>query len=210
MFVDTLAYIINKYKLDINQRMPIEIPDVTRNAMAALFGEMGFKIGAEIGTEQGAYAEVLCRVIPNLHLFCVDAWTAYSGYREHVSQEKLDKFYEATQQRLNPYNATLMRKFSLNAARDFEEASLDFVYIDANHEYRQVVDDISVWTPKVRKGGIVSGHDFIRRKNPAYLCHVVEAVMGYTQAYHISPWFVLGARNDGNREKVRSWMWVKA
>jgi hypothetical protein len=37
---------------------------------------------------------------------------------------------------------------------------LGAVYIDANHEYASVVEDIALWRPKVRKGGILAGHDY--------------------------------------------------
>jgi cephalosporin hydroxylase len=43
----------------------------------------------------------------------------------------------------------------------FENNSLDFVYIDANHAYNYVVQDIELWYPKVKKGGYLCGHDYI-------------------------------------------------
>ena len=63
---------------------------------------------------------------------------------------------------------------------------------------------------KVKKGGIIAGHDYIRRNRPTFT-HVVEAVHAYTTAYDIKPWFVLGSRDkslDPNRDKARSWFWV--
>ena len=49
---------------------------------------------------------------------------------------------------------------SLEAAKQFEDNSLDFVYIDACHQYDDVVEDIKLWEPKVRPGGWIGGHDF--------------------------------------------------
>ncbi len=207
-----LEHIQQKYNLNLDQRrLPIEIPNTNRKDLATLFYELGFKVGAEIGTEQGKYAEQLCQRNPEVHLYCVDAWQCYSGYREHVSQDKLNQFVITTENRLLQYNVDLIRKFSIDAACDFENKSLDFVYIDANHSYQNVVNDICSWLPKVRKGGILSGHDFVRRKNPGYQCHVVEAVTGYTGAYRIKPWFILGrkeVRPEEHRDKPRSWLWV--
>ena len=193
-------------------RLPIEIPDVTRNDLASLFYELGYKIGAEIGVERGAYSEVLCKRNPNLKLYCVDAWAAYAGYREHVPQSKLDDFYEFTRDRLSDYDCELIRAFSMDAISRFAENSLDFVYLDANHEFQQVVNDISEWSKKVRPGGIISGHDFIRRKNKDYYMHVIEAVTGYTSSWQIRPWFLMGRKEAVERErrdKPRSWMWIK-
>ena len=48
------------------------------------------------------------------------------------------------------------------AANLFEMASLDFVYIDACHDYRKVKNDICAWLPRVRSGGIIAGHDYDR------------------------------------------------
>lgn len=193
-------------------RSPIDIPNKDRNDLAELFGILGFKVGLELGVEQGAYAEVLCRRNPGVHLHCVDAWRAYSGYRDHVTQSKLDGFFEATRARLSPFRVSFTRKFSVDAASDFPMKSLDFVYIDANHTLEHVIQDISLWEKRVRHGGIVAGHDFCRRKPGPYQVHVVEAVTAFTQAYHIEPWFVVGEKTaqDGHkRDRPRSWFWVK-
>lgn len=195
-------------------RSPREIPNTDRwHSLTKLFADLDFKVGAEIGTERAIFAKRICVSNPQVHLYCIDPWTAYKGYREHVSQSKLDDFYQEAADRLSPYNADLVRKFSVDAARDFADESLDFVYIDGNHRLVDVIQDLHYWVPKVRVGGCISGHDYLRRTNPVrYQCHVVEAVHAYTQAYMIEPWFVLGRKEiiEGElREKVRSFLWVK-
>ena len=211
--MDTLTYILNKYRLDPDtKRMPIEIPDVGRNDLAVLFAELGFKVGAEIGVECGLYSAVLCRANPDAKLYSVDAWQAYKGYRIHVSQPKLDGFYEETRERVATYDCKLVRKFSMEAVQDFEPGSLDFVYIDANHVLHYVIDDITEWQKRVRVGGIVAGHDFRKTKTVDTQAHVVQAVRAYTDAWRICPWFLLGRRDktEGEtRDRNRSWMWVK-
>ena len=49
---------------------------------------------------------------------------------------------------------------SIEAAKKVEDSSLDFVFIDANHHYEHVVQDMIAWYPKVRSGGLFSGHDY--------------------------------------------------
>lgn len=200
--------------IDIRARkMPIEIPNVGRYRLAKLFAELGFKNGAEIGVEQGAYAEELLKANSGLHLYAVDLWQGYSGYRDHLSAEKLDGFYAATQARLTSYDVTYIRKFSVEAARDVPDRSLDFCYIDANHSLQHVIQDIDAWLPKLKKGSILSGHDYCRRKQSGYQVGVVEAVQAWTSAYFVYPWFVLGSKDvrDGqDRDRPRSWFWVKA
>jgi hypothetical protein len=49
---------------------------------------------------------------------------------------------------------------SARAASRYEHASLDFVYLDADHAYESIARDIDAWLPKVKSGGVIAGHDF--------------------------------------------------
>jgi predicted O-methyltransferase YrrM len=213
--MNALDHIARRYNISLaGARSPIEIPDMDRIELAALFSDLGYKVGAEIGVERGFYSLELLRNNPGLRLYCVDYWTAYQGYREHVTQDKLDGLYADAAQRLEPYEAVLMRgKPSVERAKEFKDGSLDFVYIDANHDLPNVIADIAAWEPKVRVGGIVAGHDYCSRKGKGYSLHVIEAVNAWTQSYRIEPWFVIGRKDvhEGEkRDRPRSWMWVKA
>jgi len=171
-----------------------------RNELAKLFKG----IGAEIGVERGVFSQVIM-TSGNVHkLYAVDCWQAYRGYRDHVGQQKLDSFYESTKKRMEPYNCWLVRKFSLDAAKDFEDESLDFVYIDANHDYENAYKDIEAWSKKVTKGGIVAGHDYIRRKNQDKFFSIVQAVNDFGEKYKIPEVFIY--RGD----KSPSWMYYKS
>lgn len=217
----TLKYILDKYgvvtNLD-NAKMPLEIPNVGRDQLAELFAELNFTHGVEIGVEQGAYSEVLCKANPKLHLCGIDPWVGYRGYKEFNAT--MGPNYEAAKKRMAPYNCTLVREFSAKAAEAFEDDSLDFVYIDGNHNLVNVVNDIDVWLRKVRVGGIIAGHDYSKQrlkddkgrrvKNITH--HVVSAVNAFTESYGVHPWFVLGRKEKvpGEiRDKNRSWLIVK-
>jgi SAM-dependent methyltransferase len=208
--MDALTYIATKYGLNLHARSPIEIPNVGRNDLARLFHELAFQRGVEIGVEQGLFSQVLCQQNPGVQLFCVDPYKAYRGYRDHVNQQKLDGFYAAAQERLAPYRATFVRKFSLVALEDFADGSLDFVYIDGNHDFQHCTNDIAEWSKKVRPGGIIAGHDYVRYRLPNQI-QVVQAVNGWTDANEIAPWFLLGtqAKVEGEiRDTARSFFWV--
>ncbi len=129
-----------------------------RIELAKYFTECGFKVGAEIGVLEGSYARALCRYNPELTLYCIDAWGLLDN-RKTMELFHL-KCYERAKNKLAPHNANLIREPSSTAVERFEDVSLDFVYIDANHSYACVLEDITIWTPKVRSGGIVSGHDY--------------------------------------------------
>jgi hypothetical protein len=76
-----------------------------------------------------------------------------------------------------------------------------------------VTNDIVEWSKKVRKGGVISGHDYIRIERRNDILQVKEAVDAYTKKNEINPWYVLGRKNklDENeiRDKQRSWFWFK-
>lgn len=214
--VDALDYIKHRYRLDFKNAKytrPVEIPSVGREDLSKLFAELDFRSGVEVGVEEGLYTEILCRENPQAMIYGVDPWRAYPGYRDHVSQKQLDGFYEGTHKRLVPHgNYELVKKFSMEAVHDFDDGSLDFVYVDGNHTLPYVVNDIIEWSKKVRVGGIVSGHDYRKSKRMLTQNHVFYAVHCYTQSYRILPWFVLGRKRKvkgETRDSARSWMWVK-
>ena len=165
-----------------------------RNHLAELFFELGYTRGAEIGVEFGRFSRVLLGSNPNLTLLCVDPWTAYS----RASQRRQNKYYAYVQNKLAPYKHELIRKTSMDALTVVPDESLDFVYIDAAHDFDNVMKDIIGWVHKVKKGGIVSGHDYCN----FYDGGVVYAVNAYTQAHNIQQWYV-------TREHGPSFFWVK-
>lgn len=195
----------------------VEIPGVGRDDLALYFAEAGFTNGVEVGTEYGEYAEVLANALgcdfTRPVLTCVDPYEAYSDYREHLSQLKLDSMFTQARERLMPLGVKFIRERSVNGAQWFDKESLDFVYLDGNHSLPYVIADLHAWVPKVRKGGIIAGHDYIRRNNRLrYQCHVVEAVHAYVESYMIQPLFIVGAKVEQEgvkRDAIRSFFWVK-
>ena len=186
---------------------PIRLRMSRHRELLELWHDAGYKVGAEIGVETGRFSEEICRAIPGVKLYCIDPWQAYDRYADHVSQSRLNNFYNVTVSRLrntNQFDAEIMRETSLEASKRFKFGSLDFVFIDGNHHFDFVVQDIIAWTPIVRAGGIVSGHDY----KPEGSEHipipfgVIEAVQAYTTAHKISPWFVTKG------DKCPSWLWV--
>ncbi len=156
-----------------------------RKELARHFAELGFTIGAEIGVCSGTYSQILCKSNPKLKLYCIDNWGL--GTR---MDKRWERKYKEAQFRLGPFNTTIIRKLSMDAVKDFEDESLDFVYIDADHAYKNVRDDIRAWTPKVRKGGIVSGHDYYltRAGNVGVIAAVNEYVKEHGYKLQLTDW----------------------
>lgn len=188
---DASNHLRKKWAKLLPQPSPIRCRNWTRVNLAKTFAALGYRRGAEVGVKRGEYSQVLCTSNPGVEMLCIDLWDAY--YEVNTS-----RYFQQAQKRLEPYNATLIRKPSALAALDIPDGSLDFVYIDADHRFDYVMQDLIVWAPKVRHGGIVSGHDYYRFRNAG----VVDAVDAYTRAHDIREWWLTD-------EKTASFFWVK-
>lgn len=121
----------------------------------------------EVGTCWGGLADFLCRETPVNKLLCVDPYRKFPAeeYQDTLnteSQENLDKKYLAVWSRLHDSfrgKAEIVRTTSTAAAGCFANNCLSFVYIDGNHAFDHVVEDIVSWIVKVRPGGIIAGDD---------------------------------------------------
>ena len=193
---------------------PAEIPDCGRDDLPKLFNELGFKNGVEIGVYKGEFSEVLAKGF-NGNLYSIDPWRLYKDYGNSRGQKRLDEQYRQTQERLSKYpNSKIIRKTSMEALEDFEDGSLDFVYIDGNHQFAYVAEDVYHWAIKLRKGGILCGHDYARYKSNSICggCHAKEVVDAYALSYNLENYYVLGrkrAPEGEKRDQFRSWLIVK-
>lgn len=193
---------------------PFEVPDCSRDDLPDFFVRMGYRVGAEIGVYKGEFSEKLCKA--GLRVYAIDPWIAFYGAgRTQQVQERQDFLYGHTQRTLAPYDAIILRKTSEDALWDFEDESLDFVYIDGNHDFRYVAFDIEEWSKKVRKGGVVSGHDYYCTDPKAtnLVCHVGAAVDGYIKAFGIKDFYIFGRtkplEEEAKNDRYLSWMWIK-
>ena len=154
-----------------------------------MLAERGAKYGVEVGTDHGKYAEQLLVGIPGLVLWCVDPYLAYTEGDEVHTQEEVDQIYLQAQERIKNKTAVILKVTSMDALSAFKDNSLDFVFIDGNHSYDFVKEDIREWTKKVKPGGIVAGHDY--KVDPVNDYGVIEAVNEYVEENNISPLFIL-------------------
>lgn len=170
--------------------------DIDRTHLAVLFGELGLKTGAEIGVQEGKFSEILCKNNPDIHLACIDMW----GLRG----DKGASWYDEAKKRLNGYGAIFIDKPSIEAAREVPDRSLDFVYIDASHLFDDVMVDIIMWAKKVKIGGIVAGHDYMKFSNnlKKQWLPLIYAVQAYTAAHFIKNWYL-------TTDDPASYFWVK-
>ena len=103
----------------------------------------------------------------------------------------------------------------MEASRDFRRNSLDFVYIDSDHRFKETAEDLVEWAKKVRPGGIVAGHDYFTSLPQArrFRCQVGAIVDAYVKCFGIENYYTFGD-NDSQTEPeygfwVNSWMFIK-
>eukprot|EP00741_Cyanophora_paradoxa_P009457 tig00000144_g9161.t1 len=129
-------------------------------------------VGVEIGVQEAIHAEHILRQWAGRRLVLVDPW-AHQDKRVYTDganriQEEQERIYETARQRVAPFadRVSIMRRYSVDAANEFENSSLDFIYIDARHDYEGAREDLQAWYPKLREGGLFAGHDYIDRDLP--------------------------------------------
>jgi hypothetical protein len=134
----------------------------------------GFERMAEIGVWKGHGVIHLAKKMKELYpdkdfkVYAIDLFddlVNYPDYAMEFSKHNLSLLrfyydYNIKESGVSDYIITMKGK-SPEIADSFENESLDMVFLDANHAYESVIKDIDAWYPKVKKGGIFSGHDYI-------------------------------------------------
>lgn len=117
----------------------------------------------EVGAWKGKSAAYMAVEIINsskkIDFYVIDTW---EGSEEHMKNPELKELFEIFTSNMKPVENYFkpMRMESLEAVKHFDDNSLDFVFIDAAHDYENVVADLKAWYPKIKKGGVLAGHDF--------------------------------------------------
>lgn len=117
----------------------------------------------EVGSWKGRSSLFMATEIANsgkeIDFYCVDTW---EGSIEHKYYTELQDLYSIFLNNMKPVEKYYhhLKTSSLKAVNYFDDQSLDFVFIDASHEYEDVKNDILAWLPKIKKGGILAGHDY--------------------------------------------------
>jgi len=114
----------------------------------------------EVGTFCGDNAVNMAKILEIDKLHLVDLWENFKDLQIALSQ----------------VNGTFHRRSSIVVSEEFERQSIDFVYIDAAHDYKSVWEDIRAWWPKIKMGGIIAGHDYhgdVKKAIDNYFAYIV-------------------------------------
>lgn len=133
-----------------------------RVTLSRLLAKHKWNTGAELGVLEGILSRLLLKARPKLSLIGVDNFTLFPASRREAEQVARDY----------PERFRLLAMDTTEAASLVPDHSLDFVFIDADHEESSVLTDIAAWRSKVKPGGWLGGDDY----NPTPFPGVVSAV----------------------------------
>ncbi len=191
--------------MDLPRRAPPALTEIeTRDHIPGWLALNGFTRLAEVGVREGKHLQSLLRSKPEV-MVAVDIWRD-DGVPEHndrgEKQPTLDRFYEDVCALAKNYPCLrVVREYSEKAALLFENGYFDFVYLDADHRYQSVANDISAWWPKVRRGGVIAGHDYVKA-----VVGVSKTRIGVVQAVtELAAFAGQAVHTTATRERFASW-----
>ena len=121
--------------------------------------------GVEVGSFEGGYANEILKEWSG-KLYLVDVWRPLNikDYEDSSNQHSYKTIINKCLDNISGHEdrCFMIRGDSVNGAELFNDESLDFIYIDANHKYEFVKQDMETWFPKLRNGGIFAGHDYLK------------------------------------------------
>lgn len=164
------------------------------------------EIGAFYGRSSAYMAVEIINSNKKIKYDIVDTWRGSPEHQEGAwdAQEAMinDTAFDIFTNNMKPVEGhyTAIKMDSVDAAKLYEDNSLDFVFIDGDHLYESVRSDIDAWLPKVKIGGYLSGHDYIDHIMPNGAFGVIQAVNETFNAHHIQ--LVRG-------DFVNSWLYKK-
>ena len=142
--------------------------------------------------EIGSYMGESAMMFATSHLFskicCIEPFHGYEEFND-IMEYTWKQVERQFQHNTHPFESIkLYQGLSYDLVDSFEDDTFDFVYIDGSHEYESVKRDIQLYLPKLRKGGVIAGHDYNEGEWPGVVRAVNETVGKPDKTYLDSSW----------------------
>lgn len=139
-----------------------------RDSLLSLLREVEAKDIAEIGVYRSMTVEFVVKNYYNEldSYYMIDAWKPFGDEKEAgcpVGEDWAFWYNHAVELAKEFRKLHVIREDSVKAAQQFHDQAFDLVFIDADHSYEAVKNDIAAWKSKVKPGGIIAGHDYYER-----------------------------------------------
>ncbi len=193
---------LNSQKQNSNDKLKI----YHRDDFGKLFNQLGLKgNGVEIGVQKGIYSETLRNSWEGEELYLVDMWKYNPNYKDiaNVSDEEQKELYLSV---INKFmdipGVQIVRKNSIEASKQFPDEFFDWIYLDADHSYNGCSNDLEAWYPKLKKGGVFAGHDYLNGEFIGGSFGVKSAVDNFIKNKEVN-------LNLTEENTIKSWYFVK-
>jgi predicted O-methyltransferase YrrM len=137
---------------------------VSVKGLAPYIKRLGENItGIEIGTCRAESTNYLLSKCPNISkLTTIDPYKGYVDWKGEITQETVDKFMSIAEKNLKEFGdrVSMLRSPSVDAAKNFDDESVDFIFVDGDHSYAATLADCVAYYPLLKKGGFFCGHDY--------------------------------------------------
>lgn len=140
----------------------------------------------EVGSFSGESAVIFHRELEFIKFSAVDLWKE-EGHYANTNMLRIEEVFDS---RTKTFGINKLKMSSVEGAKTFENASLDFVYIDADHTYECVYEDIRAWLPKIKIGGYIGGHDYGIRRWPGVKRAVKELLGNPDMTFIDNSWII--------------------
>jgi len=148
----------------------------------------------EVGSWKGKSGHALASGLRDIDsfdtLYCIDTFKGALTNPTQMEQAIKDNPLEEIRKNLREFNVNILVSDSAVAANEFEKESIDFLFLDANHDYEYVIKDIDAWLPKIKPGGIICGHDY--REHYKGVKQAVDEKFSGVKTFPDSIWYFNG------------------
>ena len=170
-----MYYQNHKYAANISVLERSHLPTLkTRDELGSLLESLEFHTGVELGVQRGVFAKsMLDQWKSATEYVLVDLWGHQANYEDvaNVNEQQQSEIMADAMNRLKEFSDKIQvcKNYTTVCSERFKDGYFDFIYVDARHDYVGAKEDMVTWWPKLKRGGIMAGHDYLDAQEVADL-----------------------------------------